>query len=83
MIDPNLPLELDDGTPVQLHKYQQELKRVWIINPVGSSVSRHRSSRSEIYWYCAKTGVFGGGTKENYKLLRNVDEKDLYERDLE
>lgn len=83
MIDPNLPLELDDGTPVQLHKYQQELKRVWIINPVGSSVSRHRSSRSDIYWYYAETGVFGGGTKESYKLLRNVDEEDLYERDLE
>lgn len=84
MIDPNLPLELDDGTPVTLFRHMAESSQIWVRIPEGCSTTRkNRPEPANDYWYNAKTGVFGGGTKRLHKLLRNADERDLYERDLE
>lgn len=84
MIDPNLPLELDDGTPVTLFKIPCSIGRIWVRTPDGCSVSWKNLPRpSIICWYNAKTGVFGNGLECMYKLLRNAEETGLYERDLE
>ena len=84
MIDPNLPLELDDGTPVTLFKITCSIGRIWVRTPDGCSVSRKNlPNPTEIFWYSIKTGVFGGGLERTHKLLRNADETGLYERDLD
>lgn len=84
MINPALPLELDDGTPVTFVRTNLAGDWIQIRTPAYGRVNRSSTLRgSGIYWYNSKTGVFYGGTERPYKLLRNVDETDLYERDLE
>ena len=68
-IDPNLPLEFDDGTPVQLVAVDGSGITVFTNQPERKSLP---DSNGYAYWYDIETGIFGGGNAKLYKVLRNV-----------
>lgn len=80
MINPDLPVEFEDGTPLQIVKVDGE--RVYVSIPKGVSIYRNgRQSLQYTYYYSIHTGVFGGDHSGVHKVLRNVDVKE-YEEDL-
>lgn len=90
MVDPNLPLELDDGREVKLVGANEASIEVQF---EGSPVRKGIRSKNE-YWdnppragiswsYQAKTGVFYGGSAKEMCVLRNRDNPDDYLSDFD
>ena len=73
-IDPHLPLELDDGTPVEYFETRHGFHNVRV--PKSPTRPGKESpdywSRPGLFAYDVNTGVFGSGTKTNQYVLRNV-----------
>lgn len=80
MIDPTLPLELDDGTPVALvGEYHPGQHHVLIKHPKAPTrpgfEARHENwaSPTKSYWsYEVQTGIFAGGDANAQFTIRNV-----------
>lgn len=73
MIDPTLPMELDDGTPVKLHSHRPGSLSVKL--PKGPYRKAHLNQAGHVgltWYYDPITGVFGGGTPERFFTVRNV-----------
>lgn len=74
-VDPDLPMELDDGTPVEkiIVEWGTIESQICVNIPVGRSPERSNNAPAGSYWYDKTTGIFGGGDARLYKVLRNVD----------
>ena len=74
MIDPGLPLELDDSTPVTLVKFSKTLVRVYL--PAGKAPTIDQESaypQGHAWYYRLSDGVFSGSSKEKMFVVRNVE----------
>lgn len=74
MIDTNQPLELDDGTPVELDtKYTKQGSNNSLIY-VKVPKPPHRSGRGYrgTFLYARSTGIFAGRGAKNYFVLQNA-----------
>lgn len=79
MIDLSLPLELDDGTPVEIDSEAMErvgkdyysVRLKWF----GHAPERKELEFEEYqaWWYRTDDGSFDGGNKRDYFYARNVE----------
>ena len=78
-IDPNQPLELDNGQEVELrYDHGLSLSVVYAGSPYRDN--RHAVNyRDRNCWsYDSVTGIFGGGSSEDNWVLRNADTADSH-----
>ena len=78
MIDPNEPIEFEDGMPLEvvLDKPVYYRDSINVLIPAGTpyTYSGAKSHQDRVYWYYLKTGILGGYSERdtNYKRIRNV-----------
>lgn len=81
MLDPNLPLELDDGREVTLisdNSIGDAFDSVTVRITGPARRDRPMNDFSTMYSYYIKDGVWAGGTAETYYVLQNVARPEMY-----
>ena len=78
-IDPNQPLELDNGQEVELRSnYGSAIVVVYAGSPYRDNRSANSYKQRTGWVYDIVTGVFGGGSSKAYWVLRNADTADSH-----
>ena len=70
MINVDMPLELDDGTPCKVLRVDEDAGIVQV-EFFGYYMRDEDEPRTDAWWYRIEDGIFDGGDKLTYLFLRN------------